>query len=65
MPQQTEGAEVPVAAAQPGWADLPAVRQGQVWVVDGPAYFNRPGPRVVDGAEIRGAVVVAHPRSSG
>jgi iron complex transport system substrate-binding protein len=48
-------AELDVARGWPGWADLPAVRTGQVWVVDGPAYFNRPGPRVVDGAEILAA----------
>lgn len=36
----------------PGWEDLPAVRSGAVWVLDGPAYFNRPGPRVVRGAEV-------------
>ncbi|MFE6844843.1 cobalamin-binding protein [Streptomyces sp. NPDC057686] len=36
----------------PGWAGLPAVRAGEVWVLDGPAYFNRPGPRVVRGAEV-------------
>ncbi|MBO3682735.1 cobalamin-binding protein [Streptomyces sp. NEAU-YJ-81] len=36
----------------PGWTDLPAVRDGRVWVLDGPAYFNRPGPRVVRGAEV-------------
>jgi iron complex transport system substrate-binding protein len=36
----------------PGWADLPAVRDERVWIVDGPAYFNRPGPRVVRGVEI-------------
>lgn len=36
----------------PGWEDLPAVRSGEVWVLDGPAYFNRPGPRVVRGAEV-------------
>ncbi|WFB10724.1 cobalamin-binding protein [Streptomyces sp. LX-29] len=36
----------------PGWAELPAVRAGEVWVVDGPAHFNRPGPRVVRGAEV-------------
>ncbi|URN07210.1 ABC transporter substrate-binding protein [Actinomadura madurae] len=29
-----------------------AGRADQVWVLDGPAYFNRPGPRVVRGAEI-------------
>jgi hypothetical protein len=33
-------------------ADLPAVRHDRVWVLDGPAYFNRPGPRVVRGVEI-------------
>ncbi|MER7552812.1 ABC transporter substrate-binding protein [Streptomyces anulatus] len=38
--------------ALPGWDDLPAVRSGAVWVLDGPAYFNRPGPRVVRGAEV-------------
>ena len=30
------------------WADLDAVRRGQVFVVE-PVYFTRPGPRVVDG----------------
>ena len=45
-------ADLGALTALPGWADLPAVRDGQVWVVDGPAYFNRPGPRVIDGAEI-------------
>lgn len=38
--------------ALPGWSELPAVRRGEVWVLDGPAYFNRPGPRVVRGAEV-------------
>jgi iron complex transport system substrate-binding protein len=32
--------------------DLPAVRRDQVYVVDGSSYFNRPGPRIVDGIEI-------------
>ncbi|MGR3867547.1 cobalamin-binding protein [Streptomyces graminifolii] len=36
----------------PGWDELPAVRTNRVWVLDGPAYFNRPGPRVVRGAEV-------------
>jgi iron complex transport system substrate-binding protein len=30
----------------------PAWRTGQVWAVDGSAYFSRPGPRLVDGLEI-------------
>jgi len=33
----------------PYWSRLEAVRRGQVFVVDGSAYFSRPGPRVLDG----------------
>ena len=36
----------------PGWDDLPAVREKRVFAVNGSAYFNRPGPRLVDGLEI-------------
>ncbi|MDH3495153.1 MAG: ABC transporter substrate-binding protein [Gemmatimonadota bacterium] len=36
-----------------------AVRAGRAWVLDGSAYFNRSGPRVVDGVEILGRVL--HP----
>ncbi|WP_282700115.1 cobalamin-binding protein [Streptomyces sp. CC219B] len=50
-PEQTLR-ERELLTALPGWADLPAVRAGRVWVLDGPAYFNRPGPRVVRGAEV-------------
>jgi iron complex transport system substrate-binding protein len=45
-------ADVPLLRARPGWAALPAVRTGDVWVVDGSAYFSRPGPRVVDSLEL-------------
>ncbi|WP_424094744.1 cobalamin-binding protein [Moorena producens] len=34
------------------WSTLQAVRQGKVFVTDGNAYFNRPGPRLVDSLEI-------------
>ncbi len=38
---------------RPSWyAELPAVRRGQVFAVDGSAYFSRPGPRVIDGIEL-------------
>jgi iron complex transport system substrate-binding protein len=37
---------------QPGWADLPAVRNGRVYAVDANSYFARPGPRVVEGTEL-------------
>jgi iron complex transport system substrate-binding protein len=36
----------------PGFADLTAVRRGQVFALDGSAYFSRPGPRVIDGIEL-------------
>jgi iron complex transport system substrate-binding protein len=39
------------------WRDLPAVRNGRVYAVDGSAYFSRPGPRVVDGLEILHAIM--------
>jgi iron complex transport system substrate-binding protein len=45
-------AERPVLAALPGWDSLPAVQAGRAYAVDGSAYFNRPGPRLVDGLEL-------------
>jgi iron complex transport system substrate-binding protein len=33
-------------------AELPAVREGRVYVVDASSYFARPGPRVVEGSEL-------------
>ncbi|MDQ2964393.1 MAG: cobalamin-binding protein [Chloroflexota bacterium] len=36
----------------PMWRDIEAVRRGQVFAVDGSAYFSRPGPRVIDGIEL-------------
>ena len=35
----------------PGWPALRAVREGQVFLGDGNALFNRPGPRVVETLE--------------
>jgi iron complex transport system substrate-binding protein len=52
-------AERPVVAALPGWDTLPAVRAGRAYAVDGSAYFNRPGPRLVDGLELLAHVL--HP----
>lgn len=46
-----------------GWNDLPAVRANQVWAVDATSYFSRPGPRVVDGAEILATIL--HPELFG
>ena len=46
--------------ALPGWADLPAVREGRVYAVDANSYFARPGPRVVDGAQLLAHLI--HPK---
>lgn len=43
--------------------DWPAIDAGRVWVADGNAFFNRPGPRLVDSAEILAACV--HPELAG
>ena len=50
--------EVPWLAAQQGWNDLPAVANGQAYLIDH-VYFSRPGPRVVQGLEILAQLV--HP----
>lgn len=51
--------DVPILEGLPGWERLPAVRRGEVYVVDGCAYFSRPGPRLVDSLEILAGIV--HP----
>lgn len=44
-------AETRAIEDQPWWNELPAVRAGNVAVVDGNQMFNRPGPRLVDAYE--------------
>lgn len=44
---------------RPEWSSLHAVRSGKVFITDGNAYFNRPGPRLVDSLEILGEIL--HP----
>ena len=36
----------------PAWANLRAVKEGRVFAIDGHHFFNRPGPRLVESAEI-------------
>ena len=36
----------------PAWKNLRAVRQRRVFLIDGHHFFNRPGPRLVESAEI-------------
>jgi iron complex transport system substrate-binding protein len=37
---------------RPGWTDLRAVRDGQVYYCDGNQFMNRPGPRLVESLQI-------------
>jgi len=48
---------------QPEVEAIPAVQDGRVYLVDGRAYFNRPGPRIVDSLEILAEIV--HPELFG
>src|SRR5262245_13552353 len=58
------GADVPKTLSQldagqalPGWAELPAVRNGRLYAVDAGAYFSRSGPRLVDGLELLAQII--------
>ncbi|MEM9157680.1 MAG: ABC transporter substrate-binding protein [Verrucomicrobiota bacterium] len=41
------------------WHELDAVKDGEVYLTDGNQYFNRPGPRIADSAEILAEIL--HP----
>ena len=43
----------------PAWANLRAVKRGRVYLIDGHHFFNRPGPRLVESAEI--VAEILHP----
>jgi iron complex transport system substrate-binding protein len=45
----------------PGWNELPAVKSGNVFALNGNAYFSRPGPRLVNGLEILARII--HPET--
>lgn len=47
----------------PEWSQLRAVQSQSVYAVNGSAYFNRPGPRIVDGIETLARI--AHPELFG
>ena len=44
--------EVHLLSSDDRWAELRAVRGNRVYVADGNAYFHRPGPRIVESAEL-------------
>jgi iron complex transport system substrate-binding protein len=45
----------------PFFLDLPCAESGRVAAVDGSSYFNRPGPRIVDGLELLAAILRTRP----
>ncbi|MGE0055746.1 MAG: cobalamin-binding protein [Hyphomicrobium sp.] len=51
--------EMGVLDRNPLWQRLRAVREGRLFVADGNAYFNRPGPRLVESAQILAEIL--HP----
>lgn len=53
--------EADVLPNAPGWFDLPAVRDGECYAANGSAYFNRPGPRLVESCEILATIL--HPET--
>ena len=44
--------ELELLSQRQGWKNLSAVKTGRVFAIDGNAYFNRPGPRLVDSLEL-------------
>jgi iron complex transport system substrate-binding protein len=52
-------ADLPILYQQSGWENLCAVSNGRIYIMDGSAYFSRPGPRLVDSLEI--AAHALHP----
>jgi iron complex transport system substrate-binding protein len=57
--EQTRKAAIALTT-HPDWPRLIAVKTGQVYLVDGNQYFNRPGPRLVDSLEILAEIL--HPQ---
>jgi iron complex transport system substrate-binding protein len=53
-------AELPTFTANPEWRALSAVQNNNVFIVDGNAYLNRSGPRIVDSTEILAEIL--HPK---
>ncbi len=43
--------DLPLLSSREGWNELPCAKSGRVHVFDGNAYFNRPGPRLVNSLE--------------
>lgn len=57
---QKSASELNSVMQSPDWSKLRAAQLHQVFVADGNQYFNRPGPRILESAEILAEIL--HPR---
>jgi iron complex transport system substrate-binding protein len=57
FPLERTRREMGLLTALPGWHRLAAVRAERVFLADGNALFNRPGPRLVDSLELLSALL--------
>jgi iron complex transport system substrate-binding protein len=55
--------QLPNTVFPASFAEIPAVKNNEIWALDATSYFSRPGPRVVGGAEILAKIV--HPNIFG
>jgi iron complex transport system substrate-binding protein len=51
--------EISDLTSRQGWNNLGAVKNNQIYILDGNQYFNRPGPRLVDSTQI--LAEITHP----
>jgi iron complex transport system substrate-binding protein len=61
----TRAAVAQLAGGEPTWDTLRAVRNGRAYAFDGNAYVSRPGPRLIETAEIFAAALHGTARGDG
>lgn len=57
--------EISILSQKPHWNSLRAVRNQKVFAVDGNAYMNRPGPRILDSAHIINKILKSDGKDAG
>ena len=57
--------DFPILARKPGFRELTCARNGEVYIMDGNAHFNRPGPRLIDSLEMLASILHPEPDLNG
>ena len=57
--ERTKAEITAIMKVNPNWQKLRAVKSDRLYITDGNAYFNRPGPRLVESIEILAEIL--HP----